>query len=797
MSTKILKRYQENAVNEIVKRSKKLLRESDKKEADDRLIIFKAPTGSGKTYIMSQYIEGLVNDAKKEDFCFLWISIGKGELHKQSYNSLKDEFNGFPPVYLLEQEFFGSRREIDKNEVVVVNWEKLRNKNRQTGEWKNVIMKDKETVNFRELIANTKETGRKIIMIIDESHSSATGERANELREIINADLVIEMSATPILLEGKHDKRLIKVNANDVIEEGMIKKEIIINENIDKFAKSESDSQKAILKAAWKKRLDLKEMLKKEDSDVNPLVLIQIPSGEEGREKKNIIEKIMAKMDISQDNSKLAIWLSEEKVNLEVLENNESEVEFLIFKQAIDTGWDCPRAHILVKLRDTKSKIMELQTVGRILRMPEALHYNNDRLNKAFIYTNIQPSEIDFKGKEEFIKNAIKSIFVKRDECYKPLKLRSYYRNRVDFSDLTMSFYGILEKVFCGYFEIEQNKLSFDFIKKNTNKLKKKNVEIVNLDQREEIILNKVLDASLFDNLGDEKIEIDDIFMANLSEEDKERAFDNLIKNNLNGFAPARSMSIFQGALFGWFKKYLGIKKRDNGLIYVQNIVLNNFEAFGKLFDKTVRAYIPTKEKEVNNRIKDLEEWNKEWEVAENRNYNQDTHKPADCKLSLYKKPSDKKAYLQLDSQVEEEFIKLIDSKKDKIKWWWQNGNEHMALNFGIKYDKGGGYGEKASTFQPDFLVMFKNGKLGIYDTKGAGFQEDDNKLKAEVLQKYIKEENKRRKKKFLTGGIIVKEKKHFLINSDDVYVPFGGSVHIAKDGVKKKDEKGWRYLDF
>jgi len=68
----------------------------------------------------------------------------------------------------LEQEFFGSRREIDKDEVVVVNWEKLRNKNSRTGEWKNVIMKDKETVNFRELIANTKEAGRKIIMIIDE-----------------------------------------------------------------------------------------------------------------------------------------------------------------------------------------------------------------------------------------------------------------------------------------------------------------------------------------------------------------------------------------------------------------------------------------------------------------------------------------------------------------------------------------------------------------------------------------------------------------------------------------------------
>ena len=65
-----------------------------------------------------------------------------------------------------------------------------------------------------------------------------------------------------------------------------------------------------------------------------------------------------------------------------------------------------------------------------------------------------------------------------------------------------------------------------------------------------------------------------------------------------------------------------------------------------------------------------------------------------------------------------------------------------MALNFGIKYNDG-------STFQPDFLVMFKDGTLGIYDTKASGQREDENKVKAEALQKYIKEKTKERKKKF------------------------------------------------
>jgi len=62
----------------------------------------------------------------------------------------------------------------------------------------------------------------------------------------------------------------------------------------------------------------------------------------------------------------------------------------LIFKQAIDTGWDCPRAHILVKFRESHSETFEIQTVGRILRMPEQKHYASEELNRGYIYTNVQ-----------------------------------------------------------------------------------------------------------------------------------------------------------------------------------------------------------------------------------------------------------------------------------------------------------------------------------------------------------------------------------------------------------------------
>ena len=105
MSTKILKRYQEIVVDELLLKTKLLL----DKSLDKKTIVFQSPTGSGKTLMMTEYIEQLLKEHEDIDLCFIWVSIGKGNLHVQSYNSLKREFQGFPYVHLLEQEFFGSR----------------------------------------------------------------------------------------------------------------------------------------------------------------------------------------------------------------------------------------------------------------------------------------------------------------------------------------------------------------------------------------------------------------------------------------------------------------------------------------------------------------------------------------------------------------------------------------------------------------------------------------------------------------------------------------------------------------
>lgn len=106
-----------------------------------------------------------------------------------------------------------------------------------------------------------------------------------------------------------------------------------------------------------------------------------------------------------------------------------------------------------------------------------------------------------------------------------------------------------------------------------------------------------------------------------------------------------------------------------------------------------------------------------------------------------------------------------MDQHEDKIEWFWKNGAEHMKTNFGIqKADK--------STFQPDFIIKFKDGSIGIFDTKGGkGFNENDNEVKSNALYKYIYDE--RNKGHNLFGGLVIKDGEKFKYFESTPYIPF------------------------
>jgi len=749
-----LKPYQEKAVNQLIETAVKLLDFDGPGEA----LVFQAPTGSGKTIMTAKFIEGLIKELPNDDICFVWMSIGKGELHLQSKHSLERVFAGFPRVTLAEEEFLGGRERIVKNEVVVANWEKLRSKDGKTGEWKVLLMKDGEKLNFRDVLEKTREQ-RKIILIIDESHTNATSERAQELRQIISADLVMEMSATPKLMPTVADlfetkAGFVKVNPKDVIEEGMIKKELIINEDIEKIAKSEEDSQTAVLEASYRKRLELKKAFEKEGSNINPLVLVQIPTAEAGEQKIEAVKKFLSGKGITEKNGRMAIWLAEQKSDtIDWISEPNNEIEFLIFKQAIDTGWDCPRAHILVKFRETHNIVFEIQTVGRILRMPEQKHYGNEALNRGYIYTNLQSISVK---KEEYNPNIIKHLKATRIKEYKPIKIESYYKSRADYGDVTSSFGSVFEKIANDYFDIKKGDKTKDNIK--TVEAKGINLDIKKYQQ--ELIADTAVDVKSFDEL-EGKINADAMAKLNVAMDELQIFFEQVIKNNLGPFKNIkRSVPAVKTAIYVWFNKTLGAEDWSDPSLLTQQIFLHakNRVVFEHVLAKAIGQYVFVKEQEVRERVEESEQ-RYAFELPIESFYNEHTDEIVKVKNYAFEP-----CYLNTDrSNPEREFETFLNANASKIDWWWKNG-ENKQDYFGIKYE----YAGSISTFYPDYLVKLSDGRLGLLEVKDTGDRDGKTytKAKAEALQKYITDSGSKK----LFGGIVIERSHEWLVNDKKVY---------------------------
>jgi len=707
-----LKEYQDTAINELKDKINELLNFSENK-----VCVFQSPTGSGKTIMMAEALKKLVTD-KIDDrsLSFVWISVR--QLHQQSKDKLEKYFEDSRVLKCSDFEDLEDKK-IGENEILFFNWESINKK-------KNIYVRENEMDNnLSNIITNTKEEGREIILIIDESHHTAKSEKSREIIDGINPKVTIEVSATPHL-KG----HLVEVDFNKVIADGMIKKEVSINPDIDK-EKIKKSADELVIKTALKKRQELLKLYKKEGSNINPLVLIQLPDKKSGvmNIEENIKKLLKDKFKISEENGKLAIWLSENKTpNLENIEKNESDVQVLIFKQAISLGWDCPRAQILILFREWKSVIFSIQTVGRIMRMPELKHYDEDELNKGHVYTNLSDIEIA----EGIAKDYLIVYEARRDNgVYKKISLNSSYLKRQrEKTRLSGEF----------------SKIFLDVARKNglDRKINFKPSELVNNIMVDGKIIK--LDQAQVVKSGKEDIQV------KITPKEVQYRFELLIRSLCSPFAPADSSGRIRTAIYKTFEKMFKINNWD----MIQKFVLGkeNYQLITDLVNKSKEVYTSEVVEKVSEQREEIV--NDMWEIPEKIEYNS-RYKEMNYNKNIMVPP-----YFKSGSKPENEFIDIID-KSDNVLWWFKNG-ENERKWFAIKYydDKGISHG-----FYVDFIVYMKDGSIGLFDTK-SGRTAEDSKQKAEALANYIEKENK--KGKNLWGGIAVFKDGSLRYNDSKIY---------------------------
>jgi type III restriction enzyme len=332
-------------------------------------ITFKAPTGSGKTYMMAEMMNRILSADK--NVIFLVSTLSKGDLATQNYEkfqeySAKGNFPELKP-YLISSQIAGEERLFVPT---VYNVYLLpRDLYKKGGRLMQGAMEG-----FLQNITSGKMFGgqeKKVYLIKDECHI-ATNNLDNLSEKFFTK--TYNFSATPKLSRGQHPD--VEIKNDDAVNAKLIKDIELIDDQDIKVAR-------AIQKFEEVKK-DYRNLL-----GVNPCLIIQISNKDKADEEIAEIKRELEKAE--HTDLKWMIIVNDEKQcdtndtfkakKLPVskwkdyAKENSNTIDIIIFKMVIAEGWDIPRACILYQMRDSHSKQLDEQVMGRVRRNPRLLDF--------------------------------------------------------------------------------------------------------------------------------------------------------------------------------------------------------------------------------------------------------------------------------------------------------------------------------------------------------------------------------------------------------------------------------------
>lgn len=760
--------YQQKAVTELVDKTIRLLNLGGQRNK----LVFEATTGAGKTVMACQMLAGLMDelhdrgDSRYQEVAFIWFAPRK--LHIQSYEKLKGAFEETRTLRPVMFDELDQNEGIRPGEILFVNWESVNKEN-------NVMVREGDcSLSLYEITDRTKEEfGLPIVAIIDEEHMfwSKTADKSAAVLDRINPTVEIRISATP---KTANPKEKVTVYRQDVIAAEMIKKEVVLNPEIELNFSDELELNANLIKAALDKRNQIAEAYKAVGSNVNPLLLIQLPNDTKESmtaEDTAIADQVKKYLEvmcgITTDNHRLAVWLAGEKENLTDLEKPDNLTEVLLFKEAIALGWDCPRAAVLLIFRKLQSDQFTIQTVGRIMRMPEQKHYQKEILNSGYVFTDIAKDKIQIVTADAgYILN--NTITAHRRENLKNVNLPSSYTERpnVERNYLGPDFRKVLHEEARRFWDFVEGNLLFSLEElakldndeeSNTlpdsddlqiNENRKKVANSLRLDVKN---INIEIPQDVHFQNEEQVLEVDTVKYARKATE-IDRVFMAYIATKGHQFESKGRTDKIASYLLEILADFFGIYETEAKKVVLYH---SNRPKFDRIIDSALERYARIRDKARKESAAKRVFRKYGWEVPEERTYDNETsHIEETGNHALL-------PFVQLNqaSNPEKDFVAYLEQNSQYIDWWYKNGDKGKQ-HYAIEYTTGD---EQAkSLFYVDFVIRMKNGHIYLFDTKSIGsdvFASD----KHNALLQYIKENTT--KEQPLYGGVILRKDENWLFS--------------------------------
>ena len=386
-----------------------------------QIVSFTAPTGAGKTIIMSALIEDILFGTDvypdQQDAIFLWISDSP-ELNLQSKQKIDLKADRITLQQTVTIEESGFDQEIlEDGHIYFLNTQKLSTSSN--------LCKYGDTRHYTiwDTLRNTiQEKSDRLYVIIDEAHRGMQGRKAGQattiMQKFIMGDrtnnlpvmpVVIGMSATIQrfnTLAGNTTSTIqrVTVEAEQVRRSGLLKDQIIVNYPEE----GATTNEMAILQAATDEWVDKwnhwhQYCYEQHYAYVNPVFVIQVEnSNHETRYSDTDLAECLRKIEarigkklqegevvhtFGQTTSDITINGLDVKYREPSQIADDRKIKIVFFKENLSTGWDCPRAECMMSFRRANDITNIAQLLGRMVRTPMQMHIAvDDSLNNVHLF---------------------------------------------------------------------------------------------------------------------------------------------------------------------------------------------------------------------------------------------------------------------------------------------------------------------------------------------------------------------------------------------------------------------------
>lgn len=398
-------------------------------------ICFKVPTGGGKTLLAAAALERVQTDYfKRQTGLVLWV-VPSEAIYRQTWKQLANREHPYRQmlerasggrVKLLEKGDAFTRRDVEGQlSVMLLMLPSAARKSKETlrlfrdsGRFTSFfpVEDDSEanralldrvpnldqndlsdmgfsegivpgSISIKQSLGNVLRLVRPVV-VIDEGHK-AYSDTARDTLAGFNPRFILELSATPNTNNKHQSNVLVNVPGADLKDEEMIKLPInVINEG--------KGGWKHTLTLAHAKQQELEQAAQGWQAEsgryIRPIVLIRVErTGKDQRDAgfvhaEDAREYLRDQLGVKEEHIRLKTSSADELADEDLLSDT-SPVRFIITKDALREGWDCPFAYALAVLSRTTATTALTQMIGRVLRQPYARTTGHAALDECYVFT--------------------------------------------------------------------------------------------------------------------------------------------------------------------------------------------------------------------------------------------------------------------------------------------------------------------------------------------------------------------------------------------------------------------------